>query len=264
MHLRALSALAVMKFNYIHTALVATVALCLFGCKNREADAPPAAAARGEELFQEGRGLRLPDEMQRSLDVETIEVSERAMAQELKRAAHVFRAAADSQPGAALVWLNDSDATKTALGQNVSLRVRDELTVPGRLVRLEQGLTNLRGQSEAVVEFSAPGQPIPVGSLLTAVFSSASTNAVTAVPVAAVVRGVEGAFVYTANGAHYLRTPVRLGAESDGWVEVTDGLYAGDVVVARGVSALWNIELCALKGGTPCCPVPKKSERGDG
>lgn len=253
-----------MKINFPLAALVATAALCLLGCDDRDADEPPAISARGEELFQEGRGLRLPDEMKRSLDVETVEVSERAMAQELKRPAHVFRAASGSQPGAAVVWLNESDATKTPPGQRVSLRSRDELTFTGTLVRLEQRLTNLLGQSEAVVEFTDPGQPISVGSLLTAAFFSATTNSVTAVPAAAVVRGVAGTFVYTVNGAHYIRTPVQLGTESDGWVEVTDGLYAGDLVVARGVNALWNIELCALKGGTPCCPVPKKSERRDG
>ena len=27
---------------------------------------------------------------------------------------------------------------------------------------------------------------------------------------------------------------------------------------AKGVDNLWFIELSALKGGTPCCPVPKK------
>ena len=83
------------------------------------------------------------------------------------------------------------------------------------------------------------------------------------IPASAVIRGVEGTFVYTVSGSHYVRTAVKPGAESCGWVEITDGLYAGDVVVARAVDALWNVELCALKGGTPCCPVGGKAERND-
>jgi multidrug efflux pump subunit AcrA (membrane-fusion protein) len=72
------------------------------------------------------------------------------------------------------------------------------------------------------------------------------------------VEGVEGPFVYTANGSHFTRTVVRLGAVSDGWVEVVDGLYAGDSVVSKAADTVWMIELCALKGGAPCCPAPMK------
>jgi hypothetical protein len=42
-------------------------------------------------------------------------------------------------------------------------------------------------------------------------------------------------------------------------VAIEDGLYAGDSVAVRGVDGLWLVELSALKGGTPCCSVPKKN-----
>jgi multidrug efflux pump subunit AcrA (membrane-fusion protein) len=40
-----------------------------------------------------------------------------------------------------------------------------------------------------------------------------------------------------------------VGSEADGWVEITDGLLAGDQVVTKPVQTLWLIELRATKGG---------------
>jgi multidrug efflux pump subunit AcrA (membrane-fusion protein) len=94
-----------------------------------------------------------------------------------------------------------------------------------------------------------------------ATFPSAEGKVSFAVPASAVLRDATTSFVYTINGSHFVRTPVKPGAQSEGWVEIADGLYAGDDVVARGGDALWRIELCALKGGAPCCPAGKKPGR---
>jgi hypothetical protein len=42
---------------------------------------------------------------------------------------------------------------------------------------------------------------------------------------------------------------VRTGAESSEYIEITDGLYAGDIVVSNPVEMLYLIELRATKGG---------------
>lgn len=78
-------------------------------------------------------------------------------------------------------------------------------------------------------------------------------------PESAVIRGATGAFVYVANGEHFTRTPVKMGRVADGQAEILDGLYAGDVVVSKAAEPLWMVELYALRGGVPCCPVPKKT-----
>lgn len=52
------------------------------------------------------------------------------------------------------------------------------------------------------------------------------------------VDGVRGVFVKRNND--YSFVPVKLGQESDGWVEVTEGLKAGDEVVVAGVFDLKN------------------------
>jgi multidrug efflux pump subunit AcrA (membrane-fusion protein) len=78
------------------------------------------------------------------------------------------------------------------------------------------------------------------------------------VPKSALLSGAEGDSVYTVNGTHLTRTRVKAGMTREDRVEIRDGLYAGDIVACKGVEGLWAVELSALKGGTPCCPMPKK------
>jgi hypothetical protein len=252
-----------MTLQHFLTTLVAAGALWFCGCNSRNEEAVAANPESDEiQLFEKGKGLRLPDEMQRALGVVTVEVTERPMRRQVEKPAHLYRAGDASKPAAAIAWLDQTEAALLRPGQSVALRTSQAEMFSGTLVQLVPGLTNLRGQSEAIIEFPDEQQRVPGGAMVTAIFS-ASTNAVTAIPVSAVVRSVESTFVYTVSGAHFVRTPVKMGMESDGWMEITDGLYAGDVVVARAVDALWTIELCALKGGTPCCPVGKRPGRHD-
>ena len=51
------------------------------------------------------------------------------------------------------------------------------------------------------------------------------------------------------NGDHLLRTPVTTGVENAEHVEITDGIYVGDVVATHPVETLYLIELRATKGG---------------
>ena len=69
------------------------------------------------------------------------------------------------------------------------------------------------------------------------------------VPVDALLRNSEGAFVFVQNGQRWLRTEVKPGVESDGSIQVADGLLEGDVIAIAGVGGLWLAELQAIKGG---------------
>ncbi len=75
---------------------------------------------------------------------------------------------------------------------------------------------------------------------------------VPAIPESALLHTVRGEFVFVANGDWFLRTPVEAGAAAEGWVEIRDGLYEGDVVVAGGARALWLAEIQAVNGGVSC------------
>lgn len=71
-------------------------------------------------------------------------------------------------------------------------------------------------------------------------------------PAPALLRTSEGAFVFAQNGQRWLRTQVRVSAESAGMAEIADGLLEGDVVAVAGVWDLWLAELQAIKGGVGC------------
>lgn len=72
------------------------------------------------------------------------------------------------------------------------------------------------------------------------------------IPATALLRTAKGTFVFVANGSWFLRTPVTVGENDGPWLTVKDGLYEGDVVVTRGVQALWLAEIQAVNGGVGC------------
>lgn len=71
-------------------------------------------------------------------------------------------------------------------------------------------------------------------------------------PVAAILRTVEGAFVYVENDGWFLRTPITMGATDGVSAEIKEGLYDGDRAVVSGVRALWLAELHVLRAGQAC------------
>jgi hypothetical protein len=234
----------------------------LTGCgeESERAENEPSEV-KGAQLFEKGKGVRLPPDMRQQLGVVTVEVAERVVAGRARKPAQVCRAANASRPAAAVSWFAAEEAGHLRVGQTVSLRalLPEAREFSGVLQRFETNGSRAPGQVEGVIEFEDREGRFSVGSFLEAAFAAPRTNTVLAVPASAVVDGVAGAFVYAVNGAHFTRTAVKTGATDNGLMEITDGLYAGDVVAAKAADSLWLIELSALKGGSPCCPAPMKS-----
>jgi multidrug efflux pump subunit AcrA (membrane-fusion protein) len=105
------------------------------------------------------------------------------------------------------------------------------------------------GESEVVIGVSNATTALKAGEFIPARIRLPREEAVAAIPQSAVLRTSEGTFAYAVNGDAYYRTAVKTGSEADGWVEITDGLFAGDQVVTRPVETLYLIELRATKGG---------------
>ncbi len=237
-------------------ALVAVAAGCGAEKAEHVETEPPAF-----NLFDKNKGVSLPPEMKGNLGVQTVEVLEKRSSWHVKKPAQVYHAAEAAKPAKALALLTEAEVAMVRAGQAITLR---STTSPGgviaaTVVRVDAAAAAL-GHVEALIEFPDAERRWQPGSFLAASFTHSSTNSALTVPESAVIRGAEGAFVYTASGEHFVRTPVKVGVVTDGSVEISDGLYAGDVVVAKAADSLWMIELCALKGGTPCCPVPMKKQ----
>jgi multidrug efflux pump subunit AcrA (membrane-fusion protein) len=75
---------------------------------------------------------------------------------------------------------------------------------------------------------------------------------VTAIPRSALLKTAEGTFAYVVNGNYFFRTPIKTGAENADFIEVKEGLYAGDQIVSKPIMTLWVAELQVIKGGGHC------------
>jgi multidrug efflux pump subunit AcrA (membrane-fusion protein) len=139
------------------------------------------------------------------------------------------------------------------------MRVGDR-AVKGRVVRVSDELQKATGLAEVLVEIPDAGEGLPVGAFVQARVPRESSESVVTIPRAALLGCSEGQFVYTVSGEHLVRTAVKVGASNQDWVEIIDGLYAGDQVVAQPVMSLWLTELAAVKGGQACCAEPPKGK----
>lgn len=104
-------------------------------------------------------------------------------------------------------------------------------------------------RAEVLIEIADDADALRIGEFVTASLTVKSENDVVVVPASAVFRTSEGMFAYAENGGWKFRTPVTTGAEKDGLVEVTDGLFSGDSVVSAPVMTLWLTELQLTKSG---------------
>jgi multidrug efflux pump subunit AcrA (membrane-fusion protein) len=119
----------------------------------------------------------------------------------------------------------------------------------GAVTRIEKPAYASMGDFEIAVSTS---KPLPQGSVLMATFRLPAGEPVSSIPRSALLKTAEGTFAYTVNGKFYVRTPVKVGAINEQTVEISDGLYSGDEVVATPVMSLWMAELQVLRGGKAC------------
>lgn len=236
------------------------LAVLMTGCNSKKhADATlPGSGAETIPLFQKNKGVMLPAEMRQQFGLEVAEVAERPMRRDLHKLGQVFRPASGNAYAAATVMLTRAEAKGLRAGQTVLLRARDSNEeLHGTLREADEETESALGLLEGLIEFADSQGRYSAGVFLSMTFVGEEKPAL-AIPSGALLRAADGTFVYVANGEHFSRTRVTTGATSDSYIEIEDGLYAGDVVVTQGVSSLWLIELSALKGGKPCCAAPKK------
>ena len=212
--------------------------------------------ASGAE-FKEGAGIKLTKPAREAIGLETAEVAERQLSLEFPVTARVFHAAhqhGSQFPGHkdghayANAMISSATADLLKIGQPVELNGPGGGKLQGRLSSLNRETTRAIGQAEAVIEIPDPDEGLEFGSFLKARFGGAERTAMV-IPRSAFVDAATGTFVYARNGERWLRTPVKAGGATESFVEILDGLFEGDVVVSKGATDLWLIELRFTKGG---------------
>jgi len=247
---------------------LALVAALVAGCgKNKDGD---YGAEKGEgkddghgheeapagASFKAGKGVMFTPETRKILGVEVVDVTEQKLPFQLRFSVQVFgqkhhhklneldHSGCDVH-GSGFVSTNSIAAIKP--GQPVQILKGTNTTLAGVVASVQRATAF--GEAEIVVGVSNAATVLKPGDFVPALITLPREEAVTAVPKSAVLRTSEGTFVYAVNGDAFLRTAVKTGVESGEFVEITDGLLAGDQVVTKPVQALWLIELRATKGG---------------
>lgn len=243
--------------------LTAALAACQKHAATGENRSEAKKSGEGDAVtLKEGHGLSFHPKIMQSIGLKVAEVAEVPVAPEITAQLHVVGGAGALQrvaftPGSegkseASGWLSADKATRIQPGQEVELRANapgSNTIEKGVVKRVEKAAFAALGEYEVVVETDAPFHS---GTRLNATFRAPAGDPVPAVPRSALLKTVEGWFVYTVNESFYLRTPVKVGAMNGELAEITDGLYAGDQIVTSPVNSLWMAELQILRGGKSC------------
>ena len=248
-----------LRQNLVLIIIFAVIAFLVTGCGSRETHSSlPIKSPVPGANYKKSEGVILTDEMRSFLHVEISELVERKLSNRIQFTVQLFGENHLSSPGSenhsecevrGSVFLPAATAKSIKPGQRVQLNNATNTCQNGRIVSLSSEWA--ANEVEAVIGMPhfASAQP---GDFIEAFLSLPEGESVVAVPLTALLHTAEGAFVYAVNGSAYYPTAVQTGREADGFIEIKDGLLAGDQVVTRGVAELWLIQLRATKGGGGC------------
>lgn len=132
----------------------------------------------------------------------------------------------------------ESDLGQVKKGQpaKISSDARVDLVATGHVREVSPALDT--GNRQATVKIELPvGTPFQVGMFVRAAVDLGTHEAL-AVPTKAVVSGTEGSQVFVLDDKFARARQVVVGARAGDWVEVRDGLKAGEPIIVNGVGFL--------------------------
>ena len=240
---------------FIHFVALGAI-LLQAGCgpkesKGHDEDESPSGAS-----FKAGKGIFLTDETRNILGLKIADVSEEKLPQVIRfnlqiyGETHRFMHSDVDHSGCDVHGSGFLPPDKALLIEPkapVKLLAANNESINGFVVAVQKTLAH--GETEIIVGVANTGTKLKDGEFVHATITLPREQPVTVIPSSALLRTIEGAFVYTVNGDAYYRTTVKTGSQSDGKIEITDGLFSGDQVVTEPVQTLWIIELRATKGG---------------
>lgn len=246
------------QFIIIAPALLLAGSLFV-GCGKKETEAHEEEVPAGAS-FKATKGVILTDETRKILDVEIADVTEQKLPVQIRFNVQLFgekhhpAIREDDHTGCDVHGsgvLSPDKASTLRTGLPVQIQTSTKESFAGVVLAIEKAIAS--DENEIIVGITNAATKLKPGEFLTAVITLPREETVTVVPRAAVLHSVDGTFVYAVNGDAYFRTAVKVGAESEDMIEITDGLLAGDQVVTKSLSTLWLIELRATKGSAGCC-----------
>ncbi len=221
------------------------VAAFLAGCggkQSSDAAAKPAGDAPVGVTFKAGKGLLIPSASAAYIGLETGDIAERTITSTNHFTARLY------QSGKASGIVTREESALLRVGQPLTVAADTGESLPGRVVALRHDAVS-GGMVEVLFELDEERARMTPGSFVTASVVVGKKEPVVSLPCSALLHTVEGWFVYTKSGERLIRAAVKVGVMNDEFAEITDGLYAGDVVALKPVMKLWLAELQAIRGG---------------
>ena len=129
---------------------------------------------------------------------------------------------------------------RVVVGQQATVRTEaaPDRTFEGAVVAVTPAVDPGTNSALVRIRVANPDRVLKVGMFAEARLTLARRAAALAVPPAAISRGDDGTAVYVVNGDDAVRTPVTLGLETPGAVEVLTGLAEGQRVLVSNLSGL--------------------------
>jgi hypothetical protein len=245
------------------TAALCAAGVLLPGCKEEAHDREGHAETHGTRehtesvTFKEGQGLRFAPETAKHIGLRVEEVTEQTIAEIISFPADVYRTAAAAQ----VASLEPAVPTVSLASALVPFAAAQQLQRGSPVtVETSEGVLNGRiadahpagANHEVIIAITDEERRLALGTRVAVTVRTGEEKKFAAVPAGALLRTLEGTFVYTLSGDRFIRTAVQTGATAKGFVEIIDGLYAGDQVVVNPVMTLWLAELQVVRGGKAC------------
>ncbi len=238
--------------------LVLTVILFPVGCGQKESKVGEGEHEESSSgaSFKPGKGVIFTDETRKILGVEIADVVQEKLPQVVRFNVQIFgETHRFSHPDVdhsvcdvhGSGFLPPEKAALVKPKEPIKLLTAANEAMDGFVVAVQKTLAH--GEVEIVVGVTSAATKLKDGEFVTATITLPRGEAVSVIPKSALLQTSTGTFAYTVNGDAYYRTAVKTGSEADGKIEIIDGLFEGDQVVAKPVETLWIIELRATKGG---------------
>ena len=238
-------------------SLMAAAVLLLAGCHNKSTNSGlvEETATLGPQ-FSAKKGLLVPEDTRRALGLKMVEVAEQKVSATVALQLRVYEVRNNRSLASGMVLPEEAKLLKT--GSPLVIRISESQIITGKISALVEQSKAVTGTVELLAEI--PDSVLAVGSFVEGSIPLTSGESVVSIPRQALLQSTDGYSVYTSSGEHLVRTPVKVGVMNQEFVEIKDGLYAGDQVVLQPVMSLWMTELAAVIGGQACCVAPPKGK----
>ena len=197
--------------------------------------------------YKKDSGIFITSISAKIIDLKMADVKEIVIPNKRQMTAQVYDI---STPGLALAsaWLPAEEAKQLSVGIQVTL----DNSTSGRITGVSNLTSSANLSAEILIELDNKGELLTNHQFVKITAFLPNNDTILVVPKSAVLTTSEGVFVYVDNAGWKIRTSVVIGREHEGMVEISEGVFEGDVVVASPVMTLWMTELQLTKSGKPC------------